>query len=104
MTMDTIKARMKKQFGPGAQTQEVDGILVVHLDQPDDKEKARRAAEVRKGGPKEDDCPLCQALAKNPPAVVVDDQEAVLCFGQEPTGLFATGFPRKAPSRAKAAA
>ena len=104
MTMDRIKERMKKQFGPGAQSQEVNGILVVHLDKPDEKEVARRKAEVLRGGPRDKDCSLCKALAKSPPSVVVYDQESVLCFGQDSGGPYASGFPRCAPGQRKARA
>jgi hypothetical protein len=76
--------------------------MIVHLDNPDPEEKARRISEVSKGGPVKDDCPLCKALAKSPPAVVVYDRDAVLCFGQNKGGAYATGFPRKPAQVVKA--
>ena len=91
-----LKERIKKQFGPGAITEEVGDILVVHIDKPDAKERARRLKEAEAGGPADADCALCKALAKSPPSVIVYDADAVLCFGQDSKGPFASGFPRKA--------
>ena len=99
MTMDKLQERMKKQFGTGATTEKVGEILVVHLDKPDVKERARRLKEAEQGGPKDDDCVLCKALAKSPPSVVVYDADAVLCFGQDGKGPYASGFPRKAKKK-----
>ena len=90
----TTKERLLKQFQDSEVT-EVSGTLVVHLDKPSGKEKARREEVVRKGGPSDDDCPLCKALRKSRYAVVVYDTDAVLCFGEDKQGGFASGFPRR---------
>lgn len=70
---------------------EIDGTLIIHLDKPDLAEVQRRVKEVQGGLMIEDDCPLCQDLAKNKPEVVLYDQDSILCLGQD----FVSGLPVK---------
>ncbi len=91
-----LQNRMAKQF-QGAETDSVDGVLVVHLDKPEKKQRAARIKEALAGGPMDDNCPQCRALraSRARPAVVVYDADAVLCFGADDQGPYASGFPRK---------
>lgn len=95
-----IQDRILRQFKGATATRE-GGTVMVHLDKPSKTVKARRAKEVRAGGPTEDDCPLCLAIRASGyrPAVVVYDGDAVLCFGIDPKtgGSMNSGFSRARP-------
>jgi hypothetical protein len=89
--------KMKKRFGPNAVCEKVGAVIMVTLDKPDETELERRREEVKAGGPTDDGCPLCVALAKSKSkniAAVVYDADATLVFGKDATGPFASGFPR----------
>ena len=90
-----IKNKILNQLERSAQTRMVDGILVVHLDDPNEIEIERRSEEVRKGLVLEDDCPLCLELARTPPEVVIYDEDSVLYLGQDQVGSYSSGHSRK---------
>lgn len=90
-----LKNKILSQLESTAQTCTVDGILVVHLDDPDEIEIQRRSEEVRKGLVLEDDCPLCLELASTPPEVVIYDEDSVLYLGQDQVGSYLSGHSRK---------
>jgi hypothetical protein len=94
MQLEAMTKRLSRQFGPNAQHDRVGHTEVIHIDKPSKKERAKRLAEVKNGGPKDEDCALCKALAKSPPSVVIYDRDAVLCFGQDQKGPYANGYPR----------
>lgn len=89
-----LKRKIMSRFGEEARMTEVDDVLVVHLDKPDESEIGRRIQEVREGLVLEDDCPLCRDLASQTPEVVIYDEDSVLYLGQNQVGSFASGHPR----------
>lgn len=91
VNVQRLRDKITRDF-PGAKFSEVDGTMVVHMDEPDAVEVERRVQEVRGGLMIEDDCPLCQDLARNKPEVVLYDKDSILCLGQDSV----TGFPVKA--------
>lgn len=96
MSMEELKERIRKQFADDVEIGVVNGILVVHLDNPNKAERKRRQVEIREGNfDTEDDCPLCQEMKKNPPQVVIYDQDSTLYLGSGNSGLVASGMPRK---------
>ncbi len=95
MRPGTLKEKIMGRFGEDAKTTEVDDVLVVHLDKPDEIEIGRRIQEVRQGLVLEDDCPLCRDLASHPPEVVIYDEDSVLYLGHDQLGSFASGSPRR---------
>lgn len=90
-----LKNNILNQLESHAQTRQVDGILVVHLDDPDEIEIKRRSEEVRRGLVLEDDCPLCRELASTPPEVVIYDEDSVLYLGQDQVGSYSSGHSRR---------
>lgn len=92
--MTSLQKKIRQKFGDDAKTTDVDGILIVHMDNPGVAEVQKRIDEVRGGIGVDDDCPLCQDLAKNPPQIVIYDKDSILCLGQDQVGAFASGKPR----------
>jgi hypothetical protein len=64
---------LRELFGEDAIISRVGRFNLVHLDQPDQEEIARRVAEFDPNELFEDDCPLCQMLRKQGGNVVYDD-------------------------------
>lgn len=96
MNLDILKERLGQKFGDDVKTETVAGILIVHLDKPDDAERKRRQVEVRQGNfEAEDDCRLCQEMKADPPQVVIYDKDSMLCLGSGKTGLLASRMPQK---------
>ncbi|MEE9366047.1 MAG: hypothetical protein V3W44_05095 [Dehalococcoidales bacterium] len=91
MDMERMQRLISKAGLQGVEPVDVDGIAVVHLDNPDQGERARRETEVRTGSYIEDDCPACQELLTNPPEMIVMDADSMLCLGR--SGISATSRP-----------
>ena len=60
-------------FGEDAQVTRVGKFNLIHLDNPDPAELARRIAEFDPEEILEDDCPLCRMLREQGGNVVYDD-------------------------------
>jgi len=96
MNLDALKERLRKQYTDDIETEVVNGVLVVHLDNPDESEKKRRYVEVREGNfETDDDCALCQELKSAPPEVALYSKDSVLYLGAGPKGLIASAMSIK---------
>jgi len=66
-------AELKRIFGEDAQVTRIGKFNLIHLDNPDPIELARRVREFDPDDFFEDDCPLCRMLREQGGNVVYDD-------------------------------
>lgn len=81
--MTKIQQRIRSRYGPNVRTAEINGSLIVHLDNPTDKEMNSRHAEVLNGLILDADCPLCKEMATKTMEAVVFDGDSILCVSED---------------------
>ena len=86
--MTKIQQRIKNKVGSKGRTAEINGILVVHFDNPKDRLMNARHCEVLNGLVLDNDCPLCKEMAKRPPEAVIFDGETVMYISRDDASLF----------------